>query len=87
MVKSSGMWVMFLWVMLSGMLCTALAQDQASCGRAAQDYRVALQSYQDELFDSAIAGFEAYLKQCPQGDHASQAQSVSYTHLTLPTKA
>lgn len=72
MVKSSGIWALFLWVVLSGVLPSAFAQNQAACGRAVQDYRVALQSYEDGLFDPAIAGFEAYLTQCPQGDHASQ---------------
>ena len=73
MVKSSGMWVVFLWVMLGSGLPPVLAQDQVACRRAVQDYRVALQSYEDGLFDPAIAGFEAYLKQCPHGEHASQA--------------
>ena len=73
MVKSSGMLVVFLWVMLSGVRSPVLAQAQAACGRAVQNYRVALQSYEDGLFDPAIAEFEAYLTQCPHGEHASQA--------------
>jgi TolA-binding protein len=52
---------------------------QASCKLALQDYRVAVQTYQDGLFDPAIAGFEAYLQQCPDGQYAGQAHYVLAT--------
>jgi TolA-binding protein len=34
---------------------------------------VALQSYQDRLFDPAFAGFELYILSCPQGTYVGQA--------------
>ena len=52
---------------------------QTSCKSALRDYRVAVQTYQDGLFDPAIAGFEVYLKQCPDGQYAGQAHYVLAT--------
>lgn len=52
------------------------AQEPAGCAAALQDYRVAIQSYNDGLFDPAIAGFTAYLRQCPASEHAVHAHYV-----------
>ena len=49
---------------------------EAICQRALQDYQVALQSYQDGLFDPAFAGFESYILHCPLGDYVGQANYV-----------
>jgi tetratricopeptide (TPR) repeat protein len=66
-------------VLVNFIVLRSPAMSQASCKSALQDYRVAVQTYQDGLFDPAIAGFEAYLKQCPDGDYAGQ------THYVLAT--
>ena len=62
---------------LSCLLClwSAIAhtQEQMGCITALQDYRVAIQSYNDGLFDPAMAGFTAYLQQCPDSEQATQA--------------
>ncbi|MEE8302726.1 MAG: tetratricopeptide repeat protein [Candidatus Tectomicrobia bacterium] len=58
------------WV-VSFRLCNA--QEAAACIPAWQDYRVALQSYEDGLLDPAIAGFKDYLRKCPEGDQVPQA--------------
>ncbi len=55
-----------------GRLAVAQAPD-AVCQQALEDYRVALQSYQDGFYDPAFAGFEAYLLHCPIGDYVGQA--------------
>ncbi len=52
---------------------SAPAQARNACDTALQDYRVAIQSYQDGLFDPAIAGFETYVRHCPQGQYVGQA--------------
>ena len=64
-------------LLLSGLsgAAGAWARD-AACQSALQDYQVALQSYQDGLFDPAFAGFEAYILHCPQGDYVGQAHYV-----------
>ena len=49
---------------------------EAICQSALQDYQVALQAYQDGLFDPAFAGFESYILHCPLGDYVGQANYV-----------
>ncbi|MDH3602257.1 MAG: hypothetical protein OEU26_21805, partial [Candidatus Tectomicrobia bacterium] len=66
-------------VLVSGIIFCSPAMSQASCKSALQDYRVAVQTYQDGLFDPAIAGFEAYLQQCPDGPYAGQAHYILAT--------
>jgi TolA-binding protein len=66
-------------VLVSCIVLHSPARSQASCKNALQDYRVAVQTYQDGLFDPAIAGFDAYLKQCPDGQYAGQAHYVLAT--------
>jgi tetratricopeptide (TPR) repeat protein len=61
-------------LLLSALPRAAGAQSPATvCQLALNDYRVALQSYQDGLFDPAFAGFESYLLHCPLGDYVGQA--------------
>ncbi len=63
-----------LGLLLSGLSPLAEAQSpSAVCQQALEDYRVALQSYQDGFYDPAFAGFEAYLLHCPLGDYVGQA--------------
>lgn len=62
----------FLFV-LSVALMPQAALPRSPCVTALQDYQVALKSYQDGLFDPAMAGFESYLQQCPAGEQALQA--------------
>ncbi len=52
------------------------------CQLALRDYRVALQSYQDGLFDPAFAGFESYILHCPSGDYVGQAHYLLASMLT-----
>ena len=66
-------------VLVNCIVLRSPAMPQASCKLALQDYRVAVQTYQDGLFDPAMAGFEAYLKQCPDGPYAGQAHYVLAT--------
>lgn len=56
-----------------GFLPDAKAQNVPVCIVAQQDYQVALQSYQDSLFEPAMAGFEGYLQKCPGGENTPQA--------------
>lgn len=62
----------WLLVMLLGIVGLS-TRVSAQCETALQDYQVALQSHQDGLLDPALAGFEAYLRQCPEGVRAPQA--------------
>ncbi len=63
-------WLLF--VLLGGAWVPATLA-QSACATAMQDYRVAVQAYQDGLFDPAIAGLEAYMQQCPKGKQVPQA--------------
>ncbi|ETW99901.1 MAG: hypothetical protein ETSY1_13245 [Candidatus Entotheonella factor] len=61
-------------LLLSGLPQLAAAQaPEAVCQQALEDYRVALQSYQDGFYDPAFAGFEAYLLNCPLGEYVGRA--------------
>ncbi len=56
------------------------------CQRALTDYRVALQSYQDGLFDPAFAGFESYILHCPLGAYIGQAHYLLAEMLTVQSQ-
>lgn len=58
----------------------------AGCQRALTDYRVALQSYRDGLFDPAFAGFESYILHCPLGEYVGQAHYLLADMLTAQSK-
>lgn len=65
----------------------AQAQDPtAGCQLALKDYRVALQSYQDGLFDPAFAGFESYILHCPLGPYVGQAHYLLAEMLAAQTQ-
>jgi TolA-binding protein len=65
-------YLFFLLLGLTFLPAHGHTQAQPDCTTALQDYQVALQSYQDGLLDSAIAGFEAYLQKCPETARAAQ---------------
>jgi tetratricopeptide (TPR) repeat protein len=62
---------LLLWLFWFAMQGTVLAK--ADCQIALQDYRVALKSYDDGLFDLAVVGLEGYLRRCPGGEYTTQA--------------
>lgn len=70
-VVGSCMLSVLLGLLLGAGYCQA--QAQTDCTTALQDYRVALRSYEDGLFGPAMAGFEAYLRQCPETEQALSA--------------
>ena len=69
--------ITLLW--LVGLPSQGRGAAQTDCQEGLQDYRVALKSYEDGLFDPAIASFEAYLRRCPGGEYTTQ------THYLLGT--
>jgi tetratricopeptide (TPR) repeat protein len=68
-----GRGLVFLLLGLACLLENGVAQGESNCTAALQDYQVALRSYEDGLLDPAIAGFESYLRRCPDAEHAAQA--------------
>jgi tetratricopeptide (TPR) repeat protein len=62
--------ITLLW--LVGLPSQGRIAAQTDCQEALQDYRVALKSYEDGLFDPAMASFEAYLRRCPGGAYTTQ---------------
>jgi tetratricopeptide (TPR) repeat protein len=69
--------ITLLW--LVGLPSQGRGAAQTDCQEALQDYRVALKSYEDGLFDPALASFETYLRRCPGGEYTTQ------THYLLGT--
>ncbi len=74
-------------LLLSALVRPVGAQTPDSvCQPALEDYRVALQSYQDGFYDPAFAGFEAYLLHCPLGDYVGQAHYLLAEMLSQQSK-
>jgi tetratricopeptide (TPR) repeat protein len=70
-IVSSSMLPILLGLLLIADDCQG--QAQTDCTTALQDYHVALRSYEDGLLSPAMAGFETYLRQCPETAQAPQA--------------
>lgn len=74
-------------LLLSGLPGRAAAQaPDTVCQQALEDYRVALQSYQDGFYDPAFAGFESYLLHCPLGDYVGRAHYLLAEMLAQQSK-